>query len=79
MYLHVHACIMILQQVNCVELYNKRVQCEQSIQQAWVTQEMNLIMWTNFEFSIYGDSTETWLRKMCCKTVNWIEMAQDRF
>jgi hypothetical protein len=26
-----------------------------------------------------GDSIDTCLRKMCCKAVNWIEMAQDRF
>ena len=74
-----HACITILQQVNCVEIYNKRVQCEQSMQQAWVTQEMNVILWTTFEFSIYGDSIETCLRKMCCKAVSWIEVAQDGF
>ena len=79
MYLHVHACIMILWQVNCVEIYNKRVQYEQSMQQAWMTQEMNLIFWTTFEFSMCGDSIETCLRKICCKAVNWIEMAQDRF
>jgi len=37
MYLHVRAYIMILRQVNCVEIYNKIVQCKQSMQQAWVT------------------------------------------
>jgi len=71
---------MILQQVNCVEIHNKVLQCEQSMQQAWVIQEMNLILWTNCEFSVcWGDSIDTCLRKMCCKAVNWIEMAQDRF
>jgi hypothetical protein len=48
MHLHVHALIMILGQVNLVEIYNKRVQCEQSMQQAWVTQERNLILWTEY-------------------------------
>jgi len=70
---------MILQQVNCVEIHSKGVQCEQSMQQAWVTQKMNLILWTTFEFSMCGDSIETCLSKMCCKAVSCIEMAQDRF
>jgi hypothetical protein len=53
MHLHVHALTMILGQVNFVEMYNKRVQCEQRMQQASVTQERNLIiLWTTCEFPI---------------------------
>ena len=49
------------------------------MQQAWVTQEMNLILWTTYEFSICVDNIEICLKKMCCKAVSWTEMAQDRF
>ena len=64
---------MILRHVNCVEAYNKRVQCVQSMQQAWVTQEMNLTLWTTCEISVCGG----WYWNM--SEENSIEMAQDGF